>query len=880
MRRSNSIRPSTSRSQTLLANTVTNSTDDVTAYLDESSANINEIVQSRTTIGERDREIAKLKDHITTLTQVVNSRPPLEQVQALQKEYQNLELILQGTQRENERCMAELEKSKRREKTMEAELAKVYGDDWANHLGMATSSPSISRALPITANVRQSPPPQETNDGPSNAAINEHLEAVRMLVLGMDAKLAEREVRIGKEMARAEEEGQRAASARKKVVTGSKPPTPAPIRPKAKVTTTLKPTGPNATGKRTPASSSVGRSTRPVSMMGTPSKAGSTTPAQLRPSPRINSPELATRTRPTVKSTSTPKSVPSRRTQPTPNGNKSPVRAPPLAPPARSPLFKVSSPTAHRRVASASASSSVVSSGEGDLARARHKVPSSLSSINLTCIVSAPASPPTTYPALPPLPTLNLNPSDPHDSSPEPTDLSAPPSAVPSELVEEPKRVIVSAPVTPVHVQPRPVDQPVPTRPRTSSVTIVDGDTRPTLDDPVKDSPGIRIKAKLTATTPPTNPSARTIPHIRPEQLVVPRQRSGSISAGSSFSGLATSTLSRASSVRVTSASRILSPPLSRPGLVLPGAHIFIPPPAIRSPPVSNLSSTSSNTFSSGSDSSAPATSIGRTRAPIEPGLGSKLGHVPAGLDEQGVVDRDDSGIDMFEVDTEREEARSNRKMADLEISNKSLLAINASLEATKSRQVKEINALRRRLRESRLVLPHSAYLALEQEDPVGPTPSFEEEEEEEDSEENDVTQGQIQVDASFNRVRGLLDQLIIDAKTALEAKPPVPRYVDEEAKKPIRVLDVDELEQYADRDVADTESKATETEPETETETETETDLAESIDEDSPSAIAEKAALVTPKHRSSFSVGVGVGVGIFSGWGGGGGGGVGGASR
>ncbi|KAJ1302511.1 hypothetical protein OPQ81_002830 [Rhizoctonia solani] len=227
MRRSNSIRPSTSRSQTLLANTtVTSSTDDLTAYLDESSANINDIVQSRTAIGERDREIAKLKDQIATLTQVVNSRPPLEQVQALQKEYQNLELILQGTQRENERCMAELEKSKRKEKMMEAELAKVYGDDWAAHLGMPmTSSPSISRALPVSAglvaNVRQSPPPQkqseEITNAPSNAAINEHLEAVRMLVLGMDAKLAEREAQISKEMARAEEEVQRVASARKKI---------------------------------------------------------------------------------------------------------------------------------------------------------------------------------------------------------------------------------------------------------------------------------------------------------------------------------------------------------------------------------------------------------------------------------------------------------------------------------------------------------------------------------------------------------------------------------------------------------------------------------------------------------------------------------------
>jgi hypothetical protein len=43
-------------------------------------------------------------------------------------------------------------------------------------------------------------------------------------------------------------------------------------------------------------------------------------------------------------------------------------------------------------------------------------------------------------------------------------------------------------------------------------------------------------------------------------------------------------------------------------------------------------------------------------------------------------AERDDSGIDMFEVDDEdnieqdqRKEARSNRKTADLEISNKSL---------------------------------------------------------------------------------------------------------------------------------------------------------------------------------------------------------------
>ncbi|CUA67082.1 Proteoglycan 4 [Rhizoctonia solani] len=717
----------------------------------------------------------------------------------------------------------------------------------------------------------------------------------------------------------------------------STPPTPTSVRPKAKITSSPsvgslrpppKPTGPNATGRKTPASSSLGRSARdrPVSLMGTPSKppfGRSTTPSskramspQLRTGPDTPSPEPSSRvtprtTRPTVKPTSPPlksvpsKPVPARRTQPPPptgNRNKSPVRAPPLSvprqtSPTRPARFKAPSPTVHRRIASASASSSVVSGGgdpspsPGDLARARHKVPSSLSSINLTqpsIFSSPPASPPTsTYPALASSqssPTLNHNPSDLQDSSPEPTDLSAPPSAVPSELLaEEPTRAIVSAPVTPIHVQARTtpvVDRPI-TRPRTSSVTIVDGDTErprpsetlPTLGDTFistsKDIPSaIRIKAKLTPTTPPNNPAAKTIAHVRPDQLVVPRPRSGSISAGSSFSGLGTSTLSRASSVRVTSASRILSPPLLRSGpalgLMVPGASILVPP-GMRSPPMSNLSSTTS----SSSGSSAHATSIDRARTPMESGVRAKITAVPSklGLDEES-VDRDDSGIDMFEADDQREEARSNRKIADLEISNKSLLAINASLEATKSRQAKEIEELRCKLRESRLMLPHTAYLALEQQDPLEPKGAFEEEDEEEDVGTDEVTQ--TQVNDTFDRVRGLLDGLLEDAKKALESKPPEPPNNGVPVRKPIRVLDVEELQQYADRETDD-DDEEDEDESGVTTATESVTDLAESIDEDSPSALAEKAALTTPKHRSSFSVGVGVGVGVgglFGGWG------------
>ncbi|CEL54353.1 hypothetical protein RSOLAG1IB_07003 [Rhizoctonia solani AG-1 IB] len=734
-------------------------------------------------------------------------------------------------------------------------------------------------------------------------------------------------------------------------INDSTSPTPAPIRPKAKITSTAtvgslkppaKPTGPNTAGRRTPASSTVSRGarSRPASTVGAPSKPSfgrPTTPAetmskramspQLRPGPRIESPEPTSRggpttgartTRPVAKPTSLPlaksvsssKSIPSRRSQPppTPSGkrNKSPVRAPPLtlprrtASPIRSSLFEAHSPTSHRRVASASASSSVVSGGgepsasPGDYARARHKLPSSLSSITLTCpsnFPSVPASPPSsTYPALvsqASLPTLDHNQPDSQDSSPELTDMSAPPSAIPHELLsaEEPKRAVASAPVTPIHAQIRvgPASRPASVRPRTSSATVIavadetteesyTNDTLAPLNDngisAPKDMPmGVRIKAKLTATTPPNNPAAKATPRVRPEQLAVPRQRAGSISAGSALSGLATSTLSRASSVRVTSASRILSPPLIRPGaglgLIVPGANLLIPP-GMRSPPISSLSSTSSTSrTTSSSDSSAPATSIDRARTPMDSGLRAKLTAVPSKLghaggleppDEEG-VEMDDSGIDMFEVDDaeqdQREEARSNRKIADLEISNKSLLAINASLESTKSRQAKEIEELKRKLRESRLILPPSAYLALEQKDPLDTNDNFNEDEGDLD----DDDEAQIEADESFNRVRGLLDKLMKDAQEALVAKADIPE-PKEPIKKPIRVLDVDELQQYTSGDGEideSAESKATESV----------TDLAESIDEDSPSALAEKAALLTsPKPASSFTVG------IFGGWG------------
>ncbi|KDR85725.1 hypothetical protein GALMADRAFT_84824 [Galerina marginata CBS 339.88] len=134
--------------------------------------------------------------------------------------------------------------------------------------------------------------------------------------------------------------------------------------------------------------------------------------------------------------------------------------------------------------------------------------------------------------------------------------------------------------------------------------------------------------------------------------------------------------------------------------------------------------------------------------------------------------------------------AKSNRKIADLEITNRSLLAINASLEATKHRQAKEIHELRRKLRESRLILPPRAYRDVksslgpaELEDDEEDVDDDDDDEEEEDEEEGggdgdegvdgDVSgkggKGKGKGDEIYKRVRVMLDALLKSGQAALE---------------------------------------------------------------------------------------------------------------
>lgn len=128
-------------------------------------------------------------------------------------------------------------------------------------------------------------------------------------------------------------------------------------------------------------------------------------------------------------------------------------------------------------------------------------------------------------------------------------------------------------------------------------------------------------------------------------------------------------------------------------------------------------------------------------------------------------------------------------QIEDLEISNRSLLAINASLEAAKHKQAKEIRDLRRKLRESRLILPPRAYRAVKS--------SYGPDDEEPDDEGDDDAEGDESEpedsDMVYKRVKSLIEGLLSSGKRALEAKPETPV----SSKSGAKVLSAEEVKSW-----------------------------------------------------------------------------------
>ncbi|KAF4612454.1 hypothetical protein D9613_004415 [Agrocybe pediades] len=216
---------------------------------------------------EKDRECDRLQMSIQALQDQLLQRPSLEVVQKVQKDYKDLELLLQGTQRENEKCMADMERMKTREKMLERELTRLAGDNWQANLeippatmSLRTSSgihgglnlmhqrsntissplshmtrsyspsssprPSSSSGFRPTSgsptpyqqnSTSQAQSEQQQQDNAENQAEKEaqrqaalaQIEQVRMLILGMDKKLDMREEKLSKMVDRAESESKK-----------------------------------------------------------------------------------------------------------------------------------------------------------------------------------------------------------------------------------------------------------------------------------------------------------------------------------------------------------------------------------------------------------------------------------------------------------------------------------------------------------------------------------------------------------------------------------------------------------------------------------------------------------------------------------------------
>ena len=94
------------------------------------------------------------------------------------------------------------------------------------------------------------------------------------------------------------------------------------------------------------------------------------------------------------------------------------------------------------------------------------------------------------------------------------------------------------------------------------------------------------------------------------------------------------------------------------------------------------------------------------------------------------------------------------------------MLAINATLEATKHKQAKEIRELRRKLRESRLILPPPAFRAVSSLDADEHITDDDEEEEDNDDHHEDE-----KGDEAFKRVKTMIETLLEAGKAALETK-------------------------------------------------------------------------------------------------------------
>jgi len=187
---------------------------------------------------EKDRENDKLRAQIQTLQVQLSQRPSTEAVQELQREYKNLELLLQGTQRENERCMGELERSKMQVKHLEQALTDLAGPNWKSNIAIPVlsagrlDSPTQPASRSVHSRDRSSGGGPSANANSQNQQQPEQqrksvettiaqIEQIKLMILGMDQRLESREAEIAANIKRAQVESSRFEEMRKQVLSAT-----------------------------------------------------------------------------------------------------------------------------------------------------------------------------------------------------------------------------------------------------------------------------------------------------------------------------------------------------------------------------------------------------------------------------------------------------------------------------------------------------------------------------------------------------------------------------------------------------------------------------------------------------------------------------------
>jgi hypothetical protein len=113
------------------------------------------------------------------------------------------------------------------------------------------------------------------------------------------------------------------------------------------------------------------------------------------------------------------------------------------------------------------------------------------------------------------------------------------------------------------------------------------------------------------------------------------------------------------------------------------------------------------------------------------------------------------------ELGTQAQDAKKNRKILDLEITNKSLLAINSGLEVVKLQQAREIRELKRRLREGRT--PDTTASFEDDEDDSG---DFEGDNESHTTEEEGILD--LELEKAHARCKSMVDAMVNQARESI----------------------------------------------------------------------------------------------------------------